>query len=331
MALGSRPARSTHRRGRPWLFFAVLVSLLVLAVNAAMSARSPAPAREQAEQSYLDQALPAIQQSSQEGLDIAAVRSQAVNLSPATMIGHINGVVTQTQQTLTTVEKLNPPTAAKTAHALLVAALDLRVAGTKALGQAIGTALSGQPVATGVQALADVGIDFEAADRTYSLFQQAMPPVAPALPSSVWVADTSLYSPDTLAVFVATLRSEGSLTPIHDVSVVLVTTNPPAVSLQNGLQMLPVAKQLNMQIVVADIGNQPEKNLTVTAAIMPALFGPTQSVRDFVDLVPGQTRTVSLGGLRVVAGQPTTLTVKIDSPAGETNIADDSKVIMLEM
>jgi hypothetical protein len=329
--MGSRPARSARRRGRSWLFFAVLVTLLVLAVNAAMSARSPAPAREEAAQSYLDQALPAIQQSSQQGLDIAAVRTEAANLSPATMIGHINGVVTQAQQTLATVEKLNPPPAAKSADSLLVAALDLRLAGTKALGAAIGTALSGQPIAAGVQALADVGIDFEAADRTYILFQQAMTPVNPPLPASVWVSDSSSYSPDTLSVFVSTLRSEGSLTPVHDVSVVLVTTNPPPVSLQNGLQMLPVAKQLSMQIVVADIGNQPEKNLTVTAAIAPALFGPTQSVRDFVDLVPGQTKTVSLGGLRVVAGQPTTLTVKIDSPAGETNIADDSKVITLEM
>ena len=247
MALGSRPARSTRRRGRSWLFFAVLVSLLVLAVNAAMSARSPAPAREEAAQSYLDQALPAIQQSSQEGLDIASVRSEAANLSPATMIGHINGVVAQAQQTLALVEKLNPPAAAKTGHALLVAALDLRVAGTKALSAAIGTALSGQPVTAGVQALADVGIDFEAADRTYGLFQQAMTPVNPPLPNSVWVADGSSYSADTLSVFVSTLRAEGSLTPVHDVSVIVVTTNPPPVNVQNGLQMLPVARQLSMQ------------------------------------------------------------------------------------
>jgi hypothetical protein len=331
MALGSRPARTTRRRGRPWLFFAVLATLLVIAVNAALSARSPAPARLQAAQSYLDQALPAIQQSSQEGLDISALRGQALNLSSATVVSHINGVVTQTQQTLNTVQKLNPPAPVKTAHALLVAALDIRYTGTKALGQAIETAMKGQTEDAGVEALTSVGLDFQAADRAYRLFQQAMPPVNPPLPDSRWVSDAATYNPASLAVFVGSLRSEGSLTPVHDVRVVLVTTNPLPVNLQNGIQLLPVAKQLSLQIVVADTGNQPERNLTVTATIAPALFGPIQSVRDFVDLVPGQTRTVSLGGLRVQAGVATTLTARIDTAPGETNIADNSKVIVLQM
>jgi hypothetical protein len=86
-----------------------------------------------------------------------------------------------------------------------------------------------------------------------------------------------------------------------------------------------------MQIVVADAGNQPERNLTVTAAIAPSVIGPIQSVRDFVDLAPGQTRTVNLGGLRILAGQATTLTVKIDTAPGETNVADNSKVITVQM
>jgi hypothetical protein len=331
MALGSRPARSTRRRGRPWLFFAVLATLLVIAINAAMSARSPAPARQQAEQSYLDLALPAIQQSSQQGLDINGVRTQALSLSPPVIASHINGVLSQTQQTLTAVEKLNPPTSIKTAHALLIAAMDLRVAGTKALGQAIGTAMSGQPVDAGVQALAGVGLDFQAADRAYSLFQQAMPPLGTPLPNSRWVTDAGVYSPATLAVFVASLHSEGSLAPVHSVSVVLMTTNPQPVNLQNGVQMLPVAKQLSLQIVVGDTGNQAERNLTVTATIAPSVIGPTQTVRDFVDLSPGQTRTVSLGGLRVLAGQPTTLTARIDPAPGETDLADNSKVVTIQM
>jgi hypothetical protein len=214
---------------------------------------------------------------------------------------------------------------------LLVAALDMRVVATKALGQAIGTALSSQPLDAGVQALANVGLDLEAADRAYSLFQQAMPPVSPSLPDSRWVPDNAAYGATSLSIFVATLRSEGALSAVHDVSVVVVTTNPLPVNLQNGVEVLPIAKSLSLQIVVADTGNQPEKNLTVSATIAPALFGPTQMVRDFVDLVPGQTRTVSLGGLRVAAGQVTTLTVKIDSAPGETNISDNSKVISFQM
>jgi hypothetical protein len=259
------------------------------------------------------------------------VRRQALTLSGPTLVGHINGVMAQTQQTLSAVQKLNPPASVRTAHALLIASLDMRYAGTKALSQAIGAALSGPSPDAGVQALASVGLDFQAADRAYSLFQQAMPPLNPPLPDSLWVTDASAYASDSLSVFVTSLRAQGSLAPVHDVRVVLVTTNPLPVNLLNGVQILPVTKQLNLQIVVADTGNQPEKNLTVSATIAPALFGPTQMVRDFVDLLPGQTRTVSLGGLRMVSGQPTTLTARIDTAPGETNIADNSKIITLQM
>lgn len=331
MAVGSRPARPARRRRRPWVLFAVLASVLVLVINAAMAARSPAPARQLAEQSYLDQALPAIHDSSQEGRAIDIVRTQAVHLSGPTITARINGVVTQSQQTLDAVAGLDPPASIKLAHALLVATLDLRYQAAKSLGQAIGTALSGQPIDAGVQALGNVGLDFQAADRSYQLFQQAMPRVGAAPPDSRWVSDSTAYSSATLSVFVASLRSAGNTAQVNDVAVVLVTTEPQPVNLQGPLQILPIAKYLNLQIVVANLGNQPERNLTVTAAVAPAAIGPVQSVREFVDLVPGQTRTVALGGLRVQPGQPTTLTVKIDAAAGEINVADNAKVFTLQM
>jgi len=227
--------------------------------------------------------------------------------------------------------RLYPPASVKTAHALLVASLAMRAEGVKALGQAITTALSGQSIGAGVQALSDVGLDLQAADRAYHLFQQAMPPLGTALPDSTWVASSDTYSSASLAVFVASLRSAGSLAPIHDVAVTVVTTEPPPVNIQGSLQILPIAKLLNLQIIVADIGNQPEKNLTVSATIAPSAIGPTQMLRDFVDLSPGLTRTVTLGGLRVQPSGPTTLTVRIDPAPGETNLADNTKVLTIQM
>jgi hypothetical protein len=54
-------------------------------------------------------------------------------------------------------------------------------------------------------------------------------------------------------------------------------------------------------------------------------------VRNFVDLTPGSTKTLTMGGLRVPAGQPVTLTVRIDAAPGETNLADNSKAIAFQM
>jgi hypothetical protein len=327
MALGSRP---TRRRGRQWLALGLIATVVVLGVNAAMSARSPAPARELAQQSYLDQVLPAIEQSTQEGKDIATVRTQALTLGAPTVTSRLQEVTASANLTLAQVRRLTPPTSLQVAHDLLVATLAIRADGADAFRQAMAGAISGRGSPLPTQEIIDVGRDFDAGDRAYVLFAKAMPATVP-LPGSLWMTDPASYDATDVAFFLATLRSAASLAPVHDVSVLLVTTDPAAVSSNASSEVLPISKILNLQIVVANIGNQSEKNLTVTAAIAPSANGPTQMVRDFVDLSPGQRRTVKLGGLRAQPGTPTTLTVKIDTAPGETNTADNTKVIVFVM
>ena len=328
MALGSRP---TRRRGPRWLLLAVFASAVVLVVNAAMSARSAAPARDLAQQSYLDQVMPAIQQSTQEGADIETVRAQAHTLGVVTVSSRLQEKATAALQTLQQVRRLTPPKALETAHDLLIATLAIRAEGADAFRQAMSGAISGHGSASPVSQIVDVGRDFDAGDRAYALFVKAMPNLGAPMPPSQWVSDPSTYSQPNVTVFLATLRSAASLAPVHDDSVVLVTTDPAAVGLNGTTEVLPTAKVLNMQIVVADVGNQSEKNLTVTATIAPAASGPTEMVRDFVDLAPGQRRTVDLGGLRPASGVPTTLTVKIDTVANEANVADNTMTIPFVM
>jgi hypothetical protein len=328
MALASR---TTRRRGRRWLLLGVFATIVVLAVNAAMSARSSAPARDLAQQSYLDQVLPAIQQSTQEGKDIETVRSQAFHLNATTMADRLQQVATAVHQTLTQVRRLTAPSSLQTAHDLLVATMAIRAEGADAFRQAMAGAISGQGSASPVSEIVDVGRDFDAADRAYALFVKAMPDIGVAIPPSAWVGASTAYTTPEVTVFVTTLRSAASLAPIHDVAVVLFTTDPSPVSLNGATEVFPIAKTLSLQIVVADVGNQPEKNLMVTATIAPSANGPSQMVRDFVDLAPGQRRTVKLGTLRAQPGATTTLTVAIEAAPGETNLADNSKTITFVM
>ena len=328
MALASRP---TRRRGLRWLLLGLLATVVVLAVNAALAARSSAPARQLAEQSYFDQVSPIIQDSTQQGRDIDTVRTQALKLSGATIAGRLDQLVISTQQSFAAVRRVQPPKSMETAHDLLVATLAVRADGAKALRQAMGAALGGQSLPAAVTALTGVGVDMQASDTTYSLFAQALPPLGLQPPSSQWVSDPSVYDQANVSVFLSSLRASASLAPVHDVAVVLVITEPAPVSLNGATQVLPLSKEINLQIVVADTGNQPEKNLTVSATMAPSVIGPTQMLRDFVDLTPGQRRTVSLGGLRAEPNQPTTLTLKIDSVPGETNLADNTKTITFVM
>jgi hypothetical protein len=320
------------------LLVGVLATVVVLAVNAAMSARSPAPARQLAEQSYLDQVLPSVQDSAREGRDIADLRSQALSVSGSTVTGRINQVGAEAQQTLAGMQRLSPPKSMQTAHDLLVAALAIRVQGVQALSQVMSDVMSGHHDATASNnagsnnALLGVGQDFVAADRAYELFVKSMPPaVGPPLPGSQWVTDPNDYSAPSVAVFLAALKSAASAVPVHDTAVVVVTTDPAPVGRNGDVQIMPIAKTLNLQIVVGNEGNQTESNLTVSATISPSGYGASQMVRDFVTLSPGQRRTVQLGGLRPVPNQQSMLLVKIDNSVTETNIANNSKALTFIM
>jgi hypothetical protein len=303
-----------------------------------MSARSPAPARQLAEQSYLDQVLPSVQDSAREGRDIADLRSQALSVSGSTVTGRINQVGAEAQQTLAGMQRLSPPKSMQTAHDLLVAALAIRVQGVQALSQLMSDVMSGHHDASASNnagsnnALLGVGQDFVAADRAYELFVKSMPPaVGPPLPGSQWVTDPNDYSAPSVAVFLAALKSAASAVPVHDTAVVVVTTDPAPVGRNGDVQIMPIAKTLNLQIVVGNEGNQTESNLTVSATISPSGYGASQMVRDFVTLSPGQRRTVQLGALRPVPNQQSMLLVKIDNSVTETNIANNSKALTFIM
>jgi hypothetical protein len=84
---------------------------------------------------------------------------------------------------------------------------------------------------------------------------------------------------------------------------------------------------MRLQIVVANIGNEHEKRVTVTATL--TADGAGDSARDFVDLAPGQRATVQLGGLRPVAGAASTLTVTIGPVEGEARPEDNTKALPL--
>jgi hypothetical protein len=308
-----------------------MATLVVLALNAAMHARSPGPARQLAGQSYLDQVLPIVEQSNQQGQDINAVRTQAVQLGGEEIDRRLKQTASGAHQAALSVRRVDAPSTVRTAADLLIAVLSIRDMAAQSLQAAMASAMSGQPADPPIQTLADVGLDLQAADRTYQLFVQALPSLGVPLPPSQWVTDASQWTPGLLTGFLTTLRSSASLAPVHDVAVLLVTTDPQPVNSEGTTQVLPSTKLLNMQIVVADDGNQPEKNLTVTATISPAQSGPSEMVRDFVNVTPGQRRTVQLGGLHPVAGQATTLVVKVDTAPGETNTADNTKTITFIM
>src|SRR6266851_1742065 len=151
-----------RRRGPRWLFVGVALTALVLAVNAAISARSPAPARRLSQLAYLDRVRPMITRSSDEGSRVSDVRSRALALGRAGIVSHLDGVVRDAQSVEASVGTASPPATLRRAHDLLVAALAIRAKAAVALQTSMTSALATSPVGATVSDLGNAGQDMVA-------------------------------------------------------------------------------------------------------------------------------------------------------------------------
>jgi hypothetical protein len=272
-----------------------------------------------------------IERSSNEGLDIADVRANAVQLGRDGIGRRLDRVSREADDVVRDSRRIAAPAALRDANDLLVAAFAIRAKAAATVRQAFTDALGTQPPGPAITALVEVGKDMTAGDRAYQLFLGSLPPAGTPPAPSQWVTDEQDWTQPFLATFVTALRSSQTLSPGHDLGVVLVLVDPAAVGLDGGLTVLPSAKNLKLQIVVSNAGNVTEKHATVTATVSPSAVGPSDTARDFVDLTPGQRRTVSLGTLRPLTGTPFTLLVRIEPVAGETSVADNDKTAVYVM
>ena len=323
---GRRP-----RRSRRWLVLGLFITALVVIANAALSAQSGVPGRRLSTENFFDVVQSDVQRSTQSGLDVAQLRSDAVSMGRDGIRNELNRIVSDTDAVLREVRDVSVPSNLRDARDLLVATLDLRSNAAVELRQAFTNALGSAPAGTVVASMTDVGENMTAADRVYQLFLTALPPGLASIPDSKWVADQSVWMPADLTIFVNTLRASNSLAPVHDVKVVMVATNPAPVGQQGGAEVLPVSHTLGVEMVVANEGNEPERQLTVTVSINPAVDGIGASAREFVDLTPGQKLTLDLGNLHPVANTATVLTVHIQPAPGQSNLLDTQQTLSFIM
>lgn len=328
MALDGRRPR---RRGRRLVLIAFVLTLVVLAINAAVSSRSSEPVRRQQLLAYADSVRPLVDQSTQEGADVLDVRGNATTLGRDGVDRRLERVARAADDVLGSARRIKPPSETRDAHDLLVAALAIRAQATHALRQGFSDALGTAPAQAAVDELTTAGRSMAAADQAFTLFVGALPKGFPPLAESKWQGDPDGWSPPALAVLVSAMRASFSQTPVHDLQVLLVTVEPSAVATEGTTAVLPPAKNLRVSIVVGNAGNSPERRVTVTATLTPAAGGPSDLARDFVDLAPGQRRTIVLGTLRPAVGPPSALTVRVEPVSGESSVADNEKAFPFVM
>jgi hypothetical protein len=331
MALAARPSRRRAGSQR-WLVVPFVVTIVVFLLDASMHARSPQPERTLAAQTWIDQVLPDIAQSSEQGQQLINLRTAGLGMSATTITGQLNSIAAQTRSTYQAVTKITPSASVASAAGMLDAALLSRQEAASAFAGAVSSALEGTPATKAVTGITTAVADMQVGDQAYRLFVKSLPSLGVTLPASVWLTDPSPFQPSIATVYLQTLQSATSLAPDHNVAVEAISTDPGPVSADGSTQVLLPATTISVQVDVADIGNQPERNVTVQATVTPAATGASQTVKSVLNLTSGQASAVTLSGLRPQVGLPVTLTVQALPASGVTGgTTDNTRTITIEL
>ena len=319
------------RRGPMRPVVVVLVVLTVLVVGTVFlgaNHTSPLEARTEA-LAYLDKARPLIERSSATGRDLASLRERAVGLERDLLERQLARIQVDADDTLADARTVTSSEGGALAQDLLIGSLGGRATAVKALRDAFGQALDAEaPLLPAVQALSEVGRDLQAADGAYRLFGRNLPPGSAPPPQSRWVPDPEEWTAPVLAAFVTSIRNSKKLAPVRDLAVLVAAPDPGPVGEEDGkVLVLARVADIHLQVVVANQGNRPERDVPVVASTQPFDGSAASSDRVTVDLEPGQRR--ALDTLQLAAPPPGVtfaVIVRIGGTPDEKPTDDESPV-----
>src|SRR5579872_848837 len=165
--------RSTRRgAGVRWLVIGIVITLLVLLIDASLHSRSPGPGQQLAAGDWVDHALPVISESNTEGVRVQQLWSGALKMKPASVTSEIDQIAVGAAAAYRTVVGLRPPSQLAGAAGLLEACLLARSQAAASLQSAFHLVLaqSGPPADTAASSVATAGDDLQVSDQAYRLF-----------------------------------------------------------------------------------------------------------------------------------------------------------------
>jgi hypothetical protein len=334
MVLAGRSSRAEGGRRR-WLVLGLVITVIVLLIDASIKSADPARARQLGALAWLDRSFTLVGQSNVQAAELNGFRTASLaGLTAGQVTAELDTLTTGTQATYTQLEAQRAPALLDSSAGLLQTSLLLRSRAAAAIAGAVKSDLSAAGVttsgaasdrgATGVTTSGAAGAwaaataQLQLSDQAYRLFAAAVPAsLGVTAPTSAWVTTAGLYAPTSLEVFLRALRSQVSLAPVHLLQIVSMGTTPTPVGTtgpKQSVQVLLPSTDLEVTVVVGNPGNQVESDLTVTATLSAS--NGTSSVHKPLQLAPGAVAAVTLGGLQPRLGATATLTVSVMAPAG---------------
>jgi hypothetical protein len=267
MTLAGRSARR-GQAGIRWLVIGVVITLLVLLVDASYNSRSPGPAEQLSEGAWVDRALPIVATSNEEGQAVSSLWTNGLTMPGATISGVINQVAAGSAEAYKQVAALHAPSALAGPAGLLQASLLARSRAAAQLQVAFSQTLG-------------------------AAAQETSTPADNAATSPGTTTSTSTSSTSTTTT---TVPANGATTTLGSSSTTSVPSGPPAISdaviqavetAANDMQIGDQAYQLFLASMPSNIGVKMPNSVWLTN---PAQYQP-QATRVFLDSLQSTLQT----------------------------------------
>jgi hypothetical protein len=277
----------------------VATALVVVAVGA-VTQIGPAsgPDRRTVDRSFAVLAAPIVVQSNASGSALNALLTDGPTLERTTFFSDLAALTTATAEDEQDFAALSPPVptgdvvgrCGATMTGRQRAASDVRDALEHLLGGQRGR--GGGDEATAARTLVSAGVMLRSADASWATCRRTLErgPGSARLPVSVWMTHPGLWGQAALGPLVAALVSSASLAPVHQLSVLAVSTDPATVPEATGVSVLPPTRNLHVRVVLANQGNVDEQGvvLEVTAVAQGSARAPAR-VRITTDIGVGDS------------------------------------------
>jgi hypothetical protein len=145
------------------------------------------------------------------------------------------------------------------------------------------------------------------------------------LPKSRWVHDQQLWAPGAVASEIDLMSTSPSLAPVHYLALRTVRITPPSLPTPQGasanVSVITPTTQLAVNVVLANDGSVDEPHATVHYTVANQSSGATSSRTHTVALAAGSSQALPTAKFGVIPGATYALTVSVDVPAGQTQLA----------
>jgi hypothetical protein len=200
-------------------------------------------------------------------------------------------------------------------------------------GASTTTASTDAPAATLLTAteatdrIATAGALLARSDSLYGSVRRALRTAAGngRLPKSAWVHDQQLWAPGAVASEIGLMSTSPSLAPVHYLALRTVRISPPALPTPQGgsanVSVITPTTQLAVNVVLANDGSVDEPHATVHYTVANQSSGATSSRTHTVALAAGSSQALPTAKFGVIPGNTYVLTVSVDVPPGQTQLA----------